>query len=309
MLSVFFHLNKHCYMTNSYIEQSLSTVINIAMIFAPSIGYIAQAIKFKIKKSSVGFSLCVCLVLIFSNILRIFFWFGKQFTTALLFQSFIVLLSQLYLIKVYLDYKEQDKAYVGYSFFGIIMKEMGQVSLFWKWNYFIPYLITTFLFSLILGGISYLFGFDNENYIEFIGYLSTGIEILLGIPQIIANYYGKNVQALSLIMFMTWILGDSFKTGYYIITKCPIQFIVFGVIQIIIDVTLIGQMIYYNKGSLLDMIKGEFSQEEGKMSVEEIKNQIENIVNSEEGPKDYGSIVESNSTKSEENVSLLSSEL
>ena len=296
-------------MTNSYIEQSLSTVINIAMIFAPSIGYIAQAIKFKIKKSSVGFSLCVCLVLIFSNILRIFFWFGKQFTTALLFQSFIVLLSQLYLIKVYLDYKEQDKAYVGYSFFEIIMKEMGQVSLFWKWNYFIPYLITTFLFSLILGGISYLFGFDNENYIEFIGYLSTGIEILLGIPQIIANYYGKNVQALSLIMFMTWILGDCFKTGYYIITKCPIQFIVFGVIQIIIDVTLIGQMIYYNRGSLLDMIKGEFSQEEGKMSVEEIKNQIENIVNSEEGPKDYGSIVESNSTKSEENVSLLSSEL
>ena len=108
---------------------------------------------------------------------------------------------------------------------------------------------------------------------------------------------------------MTWILGDCFKTGYYIITKCPIQFIVFGVIQIIIDVTLIGQMIYYNRGSLLDMIKGEFSQEEGKMSVEEIKNQIENIVNSEEGPKDYGSIVESNSTKSEENVSLLSSEL
>ena len=189
------------------------------------------------------------------------------------------------------------------------MKEMGQVSLFWKWNYFIPYLITTFLFSLILGGISCLFGFDNENYIEFIGYVSTGIEILLGIPQIIANYYGKNVQALSLIMFMTWILGDCFKTGYYIITKCPIQFIVFGVIQIIIDVTLIGQMIYYNRGSLLDMIKGEFSQEEGKMSVEEIKNQIENIVNSEEGPKDYGSIVESNSTKSEENVSLLSSEL
>lgn len=296
-------------MANSYIEQSLSTVINIAMIFAPSIGYITQAIKFKIKKSSVGFSLYVCLVLIFSNILRIFFWFGKQFTTALLFQSFVVLLSQLYLIKVYLDYKEQEKDYVGYSFFEIIMKEMGQVSLFWKWNYFLPYLITTCVISLIIGGISYLFGFDNGNYIECIGYLSTGIEVLLGIPQIIANYYGKNVQALSLIMFMTWILGDCFKTGYYIVTKCPIQFIVFGVIQMIIDVTLIGQMIYYHRGSLLDMVKGEFSQEESAMSVEEIKKQIENIVNSEDGPKDYGSIVESNSTKSEENVSLLSSEL
>ena len=296
-------------MANSYLVQSLSTVINLAMIFAPSIGYITQAIKFKIKKSSVGFSLYVCLVLIFSNILRIFFWFGKQFTTVLLFQSFVVLLSQLYLIKVYLDYKEQEKLYVGYSYFGIMMREMGQIALFWKWNYFLPYLITTLNMSLILGGISYLFGFDNINYIEFIGYLSTGIEVLLGIPQIIANYYGKNVQTLSLIMFMTWIFGDCFKTGYYIVTQCPIQFIICGVIQIIIDITLIGQMIYYNRGSLFNMIKGEFSQEEGKTSVEEVQKEIEHIVNSEEGPKDYGSIEESNSTKSEENISLLSSEL
>ena len=108
---------------------------------------------------------------------------------------------------------------------------------------------------------------------------------------------------------MTWIFGDCFKTGYYIVTKCPIQFIVCGVIQIIIDIILIGQMIYYNRGSLFDMIKGEFSKEEGKTSVEEVQKEIEHIVNSEEGPKDYGSIEESNSTKSEENLSLLSSEL
>ena len=298
-------------MVHHSFASAITNIINIGMIFAPCIGYMTQALKFKNKKSSTGFSLCICLVLIISNVLRIYFWFGRQFTVVLLFQSLIVILSQMYLIKVYLDYKEfhiaekieeEKKSYIRK-----IVEDLGNLDKFWKWDEFVPFLISIINIFIVLGLISYFCGFDNVSYVEFIGYLSTGIEVLLGVPQIITNYKGKNVETLSFIMFLTWILGDCFKTGYYYFTRCPFQFILCGIIQIIVDFILIGQIWYYNKGSYLEIIAGEFVKKDEKSSVEKVKKEIENIVKSS---GEYGTIEEENTSKSEENLSLLiSSEL
>ena len=80
-----------------------------------------------------------------------------------------------------------------------------------------------------------------------------------------------------------------------------------GIIQIIVDFILIGQIWYYNKGSYLEIIAGEFVKKDEKSSVEQVKKEIENIVKSS---GEYGTIEEENTSKSEENLSLLiSSEL
>ena len=51
---------------------------DLLMIFSPSIGYLAQAIKFEKTKSSEGFSKYMCLILLFANLLRIFFLDWKK---------------------------------------------------------------------------------------------------------------------------------------------------------------------------------------------------------------------------------------
>jgi len=87
----------------------LKITVDLMMIFIPSIGYIFQAIKFKQTKSSKGFSKTLCLLLLLANILRIFFWLGKPFSITLLYQSIVVIISQIYLIHVYLQFQDKSK--------------------------------------------------------------------------------------------------------------------------------------------------------------------------------------------------------
>ena len=47
-------------------------------------------------------------------------------------------------------------------------------------------------------------------------------------------------------MVLMWLLGDIFKTGYYIYTLSPMQFIVFGCFQVMLDIILTSQVFYYN---------------------------------------------------------------
>ena len=49
-------------------------------------------------------------------------------------------------------------------------------------------------------------------------------------------------------MITSWIFGDIFKTGYYIVTKCPPQFVVCGILQALINIIIICQIFYYHKG-------------------------------------------------------------
>lgn len=52
----------------------MNILLDILMIFGPVIGYISQYKKIVEKKSSEGFNSLITLILLLSNILRIFFW-------------------------------------------------------------------------------------------------------------------------------------------------------------------------------------------------------------------------------------------
>ena len=104
---------------------------------------------------------------------------------------------------------------------------------------------------------SLIFGFDNKIYMDIIGFISTGIDVVLAIPQIITNYQMKSADALSMIMIGCWLFGDSFKTVYYIVTNCPWQFPVCGFLQIAVNLIIICQFFYYHEGPI-DILQNEF---------------------------------------------------
>ena len=118
------------------------------MIFIPSIGYFFQALKFKQTKSTKGFAKFLCLLLLLANILRIFFWFGKKLTLTLLYQDVVVIINQIYLIHVYLEYQDDlpdktEKPLINYI---INWKESLNPKKIWNWSDEIEYYKFIFFF-------------------------------------------------------------------------------------------------------------------------------------------------------------------
>lgn len=82
----------------------------------------------------------------------------------------------------------------------------------------------------------------------------TMVLYLIGrIPQIILNYKNKSTKGLSLLMYLFTILGNGFYIG--VITVEPeyisenLPWIVSGVLNIVFDFYVLGQMYYYKNSS------------------------------------------------------------
>lgn len=231
--------------------------IDLLMIFVPSIGYFFQAIKFKQTKSSKGFSKSLCLLLLLANILRIFFWIGKPFSKTLLYQSIVVIISQIYLIHYYLKYREKPKdvIYPEKSFYQhmISWKETLNPYYIWNWYYEIEYYKFIIFLFFICSIICSFVGISNTKFFEMIGTISVSIETFIEIPQIKENCITKNTKNLSGAMVISWLLGDLFKTTYNIIYRSPMQMILGGILQNCEDLVLSSQVIMYSRDNPLSI--------------------------------------------------------
>ena len=247
--------------TRSFLKLSADFLI----IFLPSVGYVFQAIKFQKTKSSKGFSKSLCLMLLLANILRIYFWIGKPFEKSLLFQSIVVIISQIYLIHYYLKYQEkpkdknkmpQEKSILNHL---ISWRDIFTPSKIWNWDYEIDYYKFVFLFFSLMSIICAIIGKDMVKFYDVIGTISVGIETFIEIPQIKENCVTKNVKNLSGAMVFMWFIGDLFKTVYNIVNKSPIQMIIGGLIQNCEDIILSTQVLFYSEdGCVAKILKKKF---------------------------------------------------
>ena len=247
--------------TRSFLKLSADFLI----IFLPSVGYVFQAIKFQKTKSSKGFSKSLCLMLLLANILRIYFWIGKPFEKSLLYQSIVVIISQIYLIHYYLKYQEkpkdknempQEKSILNHL---ISWRDIFTPSKIWNWDYEIDYYKFVFLFFSLMSIICAIIGKDMVKFYDVIGTISVGIETFIEIPQIKENCVTKNVKNLSGAMVLMWFIGDLFKTVYNIVNKSPIQMIIGGLIQNCEDIILSTQVLFYSEdGCVAKILKKKF---------------------------------------------------
>ena len=224
---------------------------DVFIVFLPSIGYIFQAIKFKQTKSSKGFAKFLCLLILIANILRIFFWIGKRFSLPLLLQAIIVVISQIYLIHVYIEYQEDQPITSGKSMSEYLKnwKETLDPKKIWKWYEEIEYYKFIFFWTLILSIICYIVGNKNTHFYEVLGTISVFCETFIELPQIKENFVLKSTKNLSGMMVLMWLIGDLFKTTYNILYKSPMQMIVGGIIMNFEDVILNTQVIIYDENN------------------------------------------------------------
>lgn len=210
------------------------------MIFGGVIPYIPQYREIYIKQDAEGFSLYVCLALLVANTLRILFWFGKRYELPLLFQSIVMNVMMLFMIHLCVKVRNKtqlirgpDRYFTDFDW-----------NYFWQWTDFQSYIDFLIAMSICLCIITFIC-LHNVIFIEIIGFLALLTEAMLGVPQLVKNFRNRSTEGMSVSMVFLWTTGDAFKTCYFISRKAPLQFWMCGTLQVMIDLSILGQVVWY----------------------------------------------------------------
>ena len=254
--------------TSNILINFVVLIIDILIIIGPSIGYFLQSLKFRQTKSSKGFSKSLCLIIYFSQILRVFFWIGKPFKITLLYQSILIILFQIYLIHLWVKYhgaSYQVKNITQNQINGLNYYEQKDLieyiidwsdtispNKIWNWSNQIEYFKFMSLIALVLLLISGLIGIHNVLLTNIYGTISVTSEASTLIPQILVSCRTKNSGNLSTSMVALWFIGDSCKFIYNLKYKTPIQMIISGAFQIFLDFFCLMQILCYKDKNQLN---------------------------------------------------------
>uniref|UniRef100_A0A8C9Q1L9 Solute carrier family 66 member 2 n=1 Tax=Spermophilus dauricus TaxID=99837 RepID=A0A8C9Q1L9_SPEDA len=216
-----------------------------AMVFGGVVPYIPQYRDIRRTQNADGFSTHVCLVLLVANILRILFWFGRRFESPLLWQSIVMTLTMLLMLKLCTEVRvanelnlkrrsfaagdsrdEEPKAPPRRSYLDFDPHH------FWRWSSFGDYVQCVLAFTGVAGYVTYL-SIDSALFVETLGFLAVLTEAMLGVPQLYRNYCHRSTEGMSLKMVLMWTSGDTFKTAYFLLNGAPLQFSVCGLLQVL----------------------------------------------------------------------------
>ncbi|KAI6208802.1 PQ-loop repeat-containing protein 1 [Aphelenchoides besseyi] len=214
------------------------------MVVGGAIPYVFQYVEIYRRKSALGFSLLVCLALCVANILRILFWFGKRFETVLLVQSIVMIGCMLLMLEISV---RMNKKMLPASQRKSIWKG-DFVNAFWKWNDLSSFVAALAIFTVIASIVTFFFT-RFPIYVEALGMVALLVEACLGLPQLIRNFQRRSTQGMSVNMVLMWLLGDIGKTVYFVVRKNPAQFWICSSLQITIDILILGQVYFFNRGA------------------------------------------------------------
>ncbi|RPA87073.1 hypothetical protein BJ508DRAFT_185092, partial [Ascobolus immersus RN42] len=215
------------------------------IVTSPLTSYADQIRNIHVTKSSRGFSLDTPLIMLLASVLRCFYWLGANFEKSLLYQSMIMIVVQLTLLKVALDNRPAHDASVP---FAAIKKEDVRPFSFWQWRNqrpyweFLAYFFSAFTFLQIFFGSS-------QTFIDLTGYLSLGIEAVLPLPQVLENQRSRSCSGFRLSVLASWILGDVMKQVFFFSSEhVGNEFKICAGLQMMLDMYLGVQFFMFGNG-------------------------------------------------------------
>ncbi|XP_013997796.1 solute carrier family 66 member 2 isoform X1 [Salmo salar] len=240
------------------LNQLVTWIAAGAMVFGGVVPYIPQYRDIRRTQNAEGFSTYVCLVLLVANILRILFRFGRYFETPLLWQSIVMIATMLIMLDLCTNVRVATELQTKRRSFTATDSKDEEIKVpkkffldfdwshFWSWSRFVDYLQCVVAFTLSAAYVTYLL-LDSSVFVESLGFLAVFTEAMLGMPQLYCNYQNKSTEGMSIKMVMMWTSGDTFKTGYFLLTEAPVQFWTCGLLQVGVDVAILFQVYYYSR--------------------------------------------------------------
>lgn len=212
-----------------------------AMIFGGVVPYIPQYRDIRRTQNAEGFSPYVCLVLLVANILRILFWFGRHFESPLLWQSIVMILAMLVMLKLCTEVRVANELNVKRRLFADFDPHH-----FWHWSSFADYVQCVLAFTGVAGYVTYL-SIESSLFVETLGFLAVLTEAMLGVPQLYRNHRHQSTEGMSIKMVLMWTSGDTFKTAYFLLNGAPLQFSVCGLLQVLVDLAILAQAYTFSR--------------------------------------------------------------
>uniref|UniRef100_A0A3P9M5B6 Si:dkey-246g23.2 n=1 Tax=Oryzias latipes TaxID=8090 RepID=A0A3P9M5B6_ORYLA len=191
----------------------LSLLASLLMVFGGALPYVPQYQEIQRSSNTEGFSTRVCLVLLIANIMRIFFWIGKQFEVTLLLQSVVMILTMFAML--HLCCAVQNSNRVSTKQHRITDLNVGS---FWKWSVFEDYLLFCFGFTVLCAVVSLLL-MDSGVFVETLGLLAVTFEAMLGMPQLLQNFNNRSTKGMRSYCYLflwdqTRIMSNPEQTGF-----------------------------------------------------------------------------------------------
>ncbi|WDK12200.1 PQ-loop repeat-containing protein [Colletotrichum graminicola] len=238
----------------------------IFLIMSPVLSYSDQALSMHRKKSSAGFSLDIPLIMLVASLLKIFYWPGARFDTALLIQALLMIVMQVILLKIALDHRLPPSSKGGEAAVPFANVNDGPVFgaqrpyHFWQWKSPKPYWqFLLYLFigltvcELLLAPVRPIY----QTYSTLIGYIGLSVEATLPLPQIFSNVRSKSCKGFRFSVLASWLIGDGMKMFWFFTstTEIPWAFKLCGIFQACCDSFLGVQYLMYGDGE-----KGEIKE-------------------------------------------------
>ncbi|KJE92528.1 hypothetical protein CAOG_03478 [Capsaspora owczarzaki ATCC 30864] len=246
------------------------------MIFGGVLPYVPQYLAIKQTRNASGFSTFVSLILILANIVRLYFWLGKRFEMALVYQSVVMLVAQLMMLELCVSMRSSSSSSLAFDDLATGSNGSGVAALgaslsssalssarrsnankspfaiahlfdpatFWQWSNFQDYTMFLVVFTAALGVVSVMLIQQNW-FVELLGVASVALEASLAIPQFLKNWRTKSTAGMSNAMVLGWLAGDVFKTIYFVTRHSPLQFICCGIVQVLVDLAILAQVFLY----------------------------------------------------------------
>jgi hypothetical protein len=159
---------------------------------------------------------------------------GKRFDITLLFQSILMIITQLILLELIVRHHPLPSASARYSTVGrnSFSSDLSSVddpdfddvlfppsshrhalgrlySRFWAWERYVDYIIFLAAFTAITALLYVIFG-SFSVFIEILGAVSLGIEATVPVPQCIANFKARSTHGFSWLILGTWVWATKF---------------------------------------------------------------------------------------------------
>lgn len=230
------------------LAQLLNSAFSLFLVVSPLTSYLDTILSIHRNKSSQGFSIDVCGIMLVASLLRINFWIGARFDTALLVQSLVMVVTQVFLLYECLEHRQLT-----------LKNKLTSRRPFelWEWHKKQTYWRFLIQFVLTLSVLQYIFG-SSKTYVSILGTLALGIEATLPIPQFLSNRRKRSVEGVRLSMLASWVFGDVCKLTWFFFRtdSVSIQFRLCAFVQTFFDSSIAVQYYMWHASSLIDEMPG-----------------------------------------------------
>lgn len=252
-------------------------IFDIFVMFMPTIGYLDTVRLMVVNKSPAAFSYNTCFILLSAHGLKLLYRLYHPYAARIFGQSvtqFSVAFLMAYLRYYYARQSGQRKQSNENRRFShsdtILDVQTEKLSKFKYYFYmartktFSEFMTSFFLYTFIILNIFFISVtfFDETFVVDTLGVIANLIESTVSVPTFIKVVIHKNINSVSTLLILQFILGDIMKMALFILSHTPYSFIAGCCLQLTLDTILFFTYVRL----LFCPLKGNLDQDENAVN-------------------------------------------